>query len=217
MVQSHAQSHYRGSLQSTVPLLAICSKYYSFLWQILHTPQRTNNNNNFDSLATAVHNDEIYCARQSLSSPGNPTVTSLQVPWATLNCKHAHLLVATITASTIHQITDGAGRHLYNVTDGAGRHSLCAPGYKNRCCLLLCRRCSSPILVLSLSSTFAFQSRTRTMDSVAMNLLNICGAICKLAPHRCFDMPSLHNTSGLVFFFFLTRRLPPWVSRPRSI
>ena len=136
MVRSHAQSHYRGSLQSTVPLLAVCSRYNRFLWQILHTPQRTNNNNNFDSLATAVHNDEIYCARQSLSSPGNPTVTSLQVPWATLNCKHAHLLVATVTASTIHQITDGAGRH-----------SLCATGYKNRCCLLLCRRCSSPVLV----------------------------------------------------------------------
>ena len=130
-----------------MPLLAVCSRYNRFLWQILHTPQRTNNNNNFDSLATAVHNDEIYCARQSLSSPGNPTVTSLQVPWATLNCKHAHLLVATVTASTIHQITDGAGRHLHNVTDGAGRHSLCATGYKNRCCLLLCRRCSSPVLV----------------------------------------------------------------------
>ena len=198
MVRSHAQSHYRKSLQSTVPLLAVCSRYNRFLWQILHTPQRTNNNNNFDSLATAVHNDEIYCARQSLSSPGNPTVTSLQVPWATLNCKHAHLLVATVTASTLHQITDGAGRH-----------SLCATGSTHRCCLLLCRRCSSPVLVVFLSSTFTFQSRTTTINSVAMNLLNICGAICKLAPHRCFDMPSLHNTSGLVFFFCSTHCRSP--------
>ena len=41
------------------------------------------------------------------------------------------------------------------------------------------------------------------MDSVATNLLNICGAICKPAPDRCFTVPSLQNTSGVVFFFFL--------------
>ena len=36
-----------------------------------------------------------------------------------------------------------------------------------------------------------------------------CGGICKLAPYRCFDMPSLHNTSGLVFFFYSTHCRSP--------
>ena len=134
MIQSHALcmfitvDHYKSASVNRYSL-------FSILDQQISPVQTSCHHGNVNVLATPAHNDEIFCARQSLSSPGNPTVTSLQVPWATLNCKHAHLLVATVTASTIHQITDGAGRH-----------SLCATGYKNCCCLLLCCRCSSPVL-----------------------------------------------------------------------
>ena len=127
-----------------------------------------------------------------LTSMQNAHTTRSQVHWSIDNSTK-HQLVKRASVPCHCERQHGAGRHL--------------PTQQPVKTVALCSSMSLALVSclgrLSLS-TFAFQSRTKTINSVAMNLLNICGAICKLAPHRCFDMPSLHNTFGLVFFFYST-------------